>query len=251
MVSENLARELWNEPFAALGKRIRTGPESPWREVVGVVQDVPDNALSAPTPAIVYWPSMMTGFYLADDTRLQRAVTIVVRSARAGTAPFIKEIQDAVWSVNSSLPVASIRTMQEVYDASLARTSFTLVMLGIAASTALALGIVGLYGVLSYAVSQRRREIAIRLALGAQPRDVTRSFVRHGVVLTGVGIAVGLSAAVGVTHLMTSLLFEVRPLDLPTYAAVAVLLTVVAALASYLPARRASAVDPAEALAAE
>jgi ABC-type antimicrobial peptide transport system permease subunit len=141
--------------------------------------------------------------------------------------------------------------MQEIYDASLARTSFTLVMLAIAASTALGLGIVGLYGVLSYAVSQRRREIAIRLALGAQRRDVIRSVVRHGVALAAVGIVSGIGAALGVTRLMTSLLFGITPIDLPTYGVVAIVLTVVAALASYLPARRASGVDPAEALAAE
>jgi ABC-type antimicrobial peptide transport system permease subunit len=182
---------------------------------------------------------------------LQRSLTIVVRSPLAGTLAFTEQIQRAVWSVNASLPVASVRTMQDVYDKSLARTSFTLVMLGIAGAVALLLGVVGLYGVLSYVVSQRRREIAIRLALGAQRRALRRSFVAYGVALAGVGVAIGLVAAAGVTRLMASVLFDVRPLDLPTYAAVAMLLTLAAALASYLPARKASAVDPAEALAAE
>ena len=141
--------------------------------------------------------------------------------------------------------------MQDVLDASLARTSFTLVMLAIAGAVALVLGIVGLYGVLSYAVSQRQREIAIRLALGAQQHEVRRSFLRYGLGIACIGIAIGLGAAAGVTRLMSSLLFEVRPLDVPTYAAVALLLAIVAALASYLPARRASAVDPVEALASE
>jgi predicted permease len=253
LVSENLARELATDPSAVLGKRIRLGalPTTQWREVIGVVQDVPDNGLNVAPPAIVYWPTMMTGFFSADDRFLQRAVTVVLRSPRAGTPGFIREIQDAVWSVNPSLPVASVRTMQDVLDASLERTSFTLVMLAIASATALALGVIGLYGVLSYVVSQRRREIAIRLALGAQQGDVTRSFVRHGVVLASVGVAVGLGAAIGVTRLMTSLLFNVQPVDLPTYVIVAIALTVVAAVASYLPARRASGVDPAEALAME
>ncbi|HJR71553.1 MAG TPA: FtsX-like permease family protein, partial [Gammaproteobacteria bacterium] len=147
--------------------------------------------------------------------------------------------------------LANARTMQDVYDRSLGRTSFALVMLALAGAVALVLGVVGLYGVISYAVSQRRREIAIRLALGAQQGAVRRNFVRHGVALALIGIAVGAAAAVGVTRLMTSLLYEVRPVDAPTYFGVAVLLVLAAALASYLPARRASAVDPAEALAAE
>jgi ABC-type antimicrobial peptide transport system permease subunit len=124
-------------------------------------------------------------------------------------------------------------------------------MLAIAAATALGLGIVGLYGVLSYAVSQRRREITIRLALGARQRDVTLRFARHGVVLAAIGVAVGLGAAVGVTRLMSSLLFNVRAVDPLTYAAVALILVAVAALASYLPARRAAAIEPLETLTAE
>ena len=156
-----------------------------------------------------------------------------------------------MWSVSPSLPLANVRTMQDVYDRSLGRTSFALVMLALAGAVALVLGVVGLYGVISYAVSQRRREIAIRLALGAQQGAVRRKFVRHGVALALIGVVVGAAAAAGVTRLMTSLLYEVRPVDAPTYVGVAVLLVLAAALASYLSARRASAVDPAEALAAE
>jgi predicted permease len=251
IVSANLARELWSSAPAALGKRIRGGRGPAWREVIGVVQDVPDNGLGEPPPAIVYWPSMMENFYYFQSWTLARTLTFVVRSPLAGTQGLVEQIQHAVWSVNASLPIASVRTMQDVYDESLARTSFALVMLGIAGAVALVLGIVGLYGVIAYAVSQRRREIAIRLALGAQQRALRRRFVRHGVALACIGVALGLGAAAGVTRLMTALLFEVRPLDLPTYAAGALVLTLVAALASYLPARRASAVDPAEALAAE
>jgi ABC-type antimicrobial peptide transport system permease subunit len=156
-----------------------------------------------------------------------------------------------VWSVNPDLPIASVRTMQELYDRSLARTSFTLVMLVAAAGTALVLGVVGLYGVLAYVIAQRRREIAIRLALGSQQREVTRRFVQQGLALACAGIAVGLLAAFGVTRLMASLLFGVQPIDVPTYAAVAVSLAAVAALASWLPARRAARVDPAGVLQAE
>jgi ABC-type antimicrobial peptide transport system permease subunit len=160
-------------------------------------------------------------------------------------------MQQAVWSVNRDLPLASVRTMQEIYDESLARPSFTLVMLAAAAAAALVLGVVGLYGVLAYVIAQRRREIAIRLALGAQQREVTQRFVRYGLALAGVGIVLGLGAAIVVTRLMESLLFGVQPVDVLTYAAVGVSLTAVAAVASWLPARRASAVDPAESLAIE
>ncbi len=141
--------------------------------------------------------------------------------------------------------------MQTYYDRSLARTSFTLVMLAIAGAAALVLGVVGLYGVISYVVSQRRREIAIRLALGAQQRDVTRSFVRYGAGLAAVGVLIGLAGAASVTRFMGALLYGVGPLDPLTYAAVALALTAAAVLASWLPARRAAAVDPAEALTAE
>jgi putative ABC transport system permease protein len=153
--------------------------------------------------------------------------------------------------VNASLPVAAMRTMQDIYDRSLGRTSFTLVMLLAAAIAALVLGVVGLYGVLSYAVSTRRREIAIRFALGAKARDMQRRIVGEGVALAGIGIVIGLAGAAAVTRLMASLLYEVQAVDPLTYAAVAAGLIAVAALASYIPARRASGVNPAESLAAE
>jgi ABC-type antimicrobial peptide transport system permease subunit len=179
-----------------------------------------------------------------------RGITFVVRSDRTSTPGFLNRIQQAVWSVNPSLP-ASPRTMREVYDQSLARTSFTLVMLAIAASMALLLGVVGIYGVIAYVVSQRRREIAIRLALGAQQSAVTRTFVRYGAGLAAVGVLIGLGAAAAVTRFMTSILYGVGALDPLTYAGVALALGAAAVLASWLPARRAAAVDPAEALAAE
>jgi predicted permease len=255
MVSENLARELWGSPEAALGERIAPARASDegriWREVVGVVQDVRDVGLAESPPTIVYWPSMMRAFYSFQPVTVMRSMTFVVRSPLAGTEALVAQMQQAVWSVNRDLPLAAVRTMQEIYDQSLARTSFTLVMLAAAGGIALVLGVVGLYGVLAYVIAQRRREIAIRLALGSQQQEVTWRFVRYGVTLAVVGVGLGLGAAVTVTRLMESLLFEVQPVDALTYAAVAALLTAVAALASWLPARRASAVDPAEALAAE
>jgi predicted permease len=251
MVSENLARELWGTPSDALGKRFREFQGMAWQEVIGVVQDVRENGVNERAPEIVYWPSMMANLYGPGGLDTIRTVTFVIRSRRAGTEGFLNQVRQAVWSVNASLPLASVRTMQDVYSRSLARTSFTLVMLGIAGAMALLLGLIGIYGVISYAVSQRRREIGIRLALGAQPEELRRMFVRHGLELAVAGVAIGLAAAVALTGGMSSLLFGVSRLDPVTYAAMPVVLVAAAMLASYLPARRASAVDPVEALKAE
>jgi ABC-type antimicrobial peptide transport system permease subunit len=179
-----------------------------------------------------------------------RQVTFIVRSERTGTENFMNQVQHAVWSVNADLPV-SLRTMREVYDQSLEWTSFTLVMLAIAASMALLLGVVGIYGVISYAVSQRRREIGIRAALGAPRAQLRGMFVRHGLVLAGIGVVIGLGAAAGLTRLMSTLLYGVAPLDPVTYVAVPLLLVISTMLASYLPAWRATSVDPVEVLKVE
>jgi ABC-type antimicrobial peptide transport system permease subunit len=153
--------------------------------------------------------------------------------------------------VNSNLPLATVRTMQDIYGESMARTSFTLTMLAIAGTMALLLGIIGIYGVISYGVSQRTREIGIRLALGAQKGELKWMFVRSALLLTAVGVAIGVGTAAALTQLMKSLLFNISPLDPFTYITVPVILGLAAALASYLPARRAAAVDPVEALRAE
>jgi ABC-type antimicrobial peptide transport system permease subunit len=163
----------------------------------------------------------------------------------------LQELRQAIWSVNSNLPLANVRTLEAIYDRSLARTSFTLVLVAIAGIMAMLLGLVGIYGVISYSVSQRTREIGIRLALGAPLHDVTQMFVRHGLILSAIGALCGLVAAFALTRLMKSLLFDVSPADPLTYLAVAVTLVLAAMLASYLPARKATTVDPAEALRAE
>jgi len=250
IISESLAREWWGSPSAALGKRLRDY-SPPWFEVVGVVEDVHVNGVREKAPGIVYWPSMAPGILGPNTFDAVRGAAFAVRSDRAGTEAFVNEIQQAVWSVNASLPVAAVRTMQEIYSQSLARTSFTLVMLGIAGTMAFILGIIGIYGVISYAVSQRTREIGIRLALGEQQARLRWMFVRSGLVLTGIGVAVGVVAATGLMRLLKSLLFGVSPLDPFTYVSVPVVLAVSAMLASYLPARRAASVDPVEALRAE
>jgi ABC-type antimicrobial peptide transport system permease subunit len=163
----------------------------------------------------------------------------------------MKEVQQKVWSVDSDLPLADATTLGTMYTKSMARTSFTLVMLCVAGSMALLLGIVGIYGVISYAVSQRTREIGIRMALGAQRYELTRMFVRQGLWLTGVGVAFGLAAAFIAMRLMSSLLFNVSPKDPVTYLVTTASVFGIAWLACYLPSRRAAAVDPTLSLRAE
>jgi putative ABC transport system permease protein len=253
VISASLARELWGSPAAALGKRIReSAPEvpGPWREVIGVVQDIQEDALNRSPPTMVYWPVLTEQFW-GNEVSGVPAVAYAIRSERAGTETFVNEVREAVWAVNPDLPVFLVRTMQDLYAASLARTSFTLVILAIAGALALALGVVGVYGVLSYVISQRTREIGIRLALGEPPAAVQRRFVRHGLALAALGIAAGLGGAVLLTRLMASLLYGVDPLDAATYVAALGTLLVAAALASYLPARRATNVNPVETLRAE
>jgi predicted permease len=252
IVSANFARESWGAPSAAIGKRLRQFSSMPWQEVVGVAEDVHHNGVDEKAPAIVYWTSMLDNPYThTKSTDVARSVAFVVRSDRAGMESLIAQMQQAVWSVNASLPLASVRTMQEIYGDSLARTSFTLVMLGIAGSMALLLGLIGIYGVISYAVSQRTREIGIRLALGAQKMELKWMFVRSALVLTTVGVGIGMIAAAGLVQFMKSLLYGIHPLDPFSFTAIPLVLIVAAVVASYVPAHRAAAIDPVEALRAE
>jgi putative ABC transport system permease protein len=251
IVSENMARETWGGVSAALGKRVRIGTAGEWSEIVGVAADVYDDGVHQSAPRMLYWRGGVQNFRQAGVTMVSRSVIFAVRSDRAGTESFLKEIRSAVWSVNPNLPLAQVRTLDDAYRQSMSRTSFTLVMLAIAGSMALVLGIVGIYGVISYSISERIREIGIRLALGSQPSAVKLGFVGEGLLLTCVGLTVGAGAAVPLTRFMSSLLFGIRPLDAATYIAAMVFLLVAALLASYVPARRASSVDPVEALRAE
>jgi putative ABC transport system permease protein len=251
IVSENLAREWWGDPSAALGKRVRESSVAPWRDVVGVVQDVYDNGMQVKAPAFAYLPALMVRYLVFNHEYVTRGGALVIRSPRAGTEGLLKEVRQAIWSVNGKQPVSFVRTLGTLYDQSMAQTSFTLVVLAIAGGMALLLGIVGIYGVIAYVVSQRSREIGIRIALGAQRPKLLQVFVRQGVLLAGVGVALGLAVAAGLAHLMSSLLFGVTAFDPLTYAIVAVLLLLVSVLASYLPARRAMLIDPAVALRGE
>jgi len=250
MISENLARELWHDARGALGKRIREGMKDDWREIIGVTGDVRLDGPDQKAATVVYWPVLMSNFW-GDATNLQRGVTFVVRSDRSGSESFLKEAREAVWSVNREVPLARVRTMEEIYRGSMARSSFTLVMLAIAGGMALLLGIVGIYGVISYSVLQRTREIGIRLALGAPRTALQAMIVRHGLFVAGIGVVLGLAAAAGLTRFLVSLLFEISPVDPFTYAAVSAVLLAAAAAASYIPAHKASSINPVEALRTE
>ncbi len=250
IVSDNFAREYWHGAQNALGKRIRVATTDEWREIVGVVGDTHDDGVSQPATTAVYWPALM-GPFEGQGNRTQRNLTMVVRTSRAGSQTFMKEVQRAVWSVDGDLPLADVHTLGSLYTKSMARTSFTLIMLSVAGGMALLLGVVGIYGVISYAVSQRTREIGIRMALGAQRNAITGMFVRHGLLLTGIGIVCGLVASFATMRLMSSLLFNVSPVDPMTYATIPLGIAVIAWLACYLPSRRAATVDPVNALRAE
>jgi predicted permease len=250
LVSEHLARQTWGSPAAAIGKRVREGMKDDWRQVVGVVGDEYDDGLQKKPPEIVYWPILMDQFW-GDHPMVRRYQTVVIRTERAGTTALLSDLQRAIWSIAAESPLAEVRTQADIYRKSMVRISFTLVMLSIAGSMALILSLVGLYGVISYSVSQRRREIGIRMALGARQEQVSGMFVRQGFILAGVGILVGSLAALACTRLLQSLLFEVSTADPLTYALTMLALVAAAVLASYLPSRRATTIDPTEALRAE
>jgi predicted permease len=240
VLSENLAREYWPTPADALGKRVRTGGTT-WYEVIGVVGDERDDGLNQPATPIVYWP-------LVNDSYARLTLSYSVRSERVGAPGFLRELQQAVWSVNPDLPLANVQTLDQIRAESMAQTSFAMVMLAIAAAVALLLGTVGIYGVIAYIAAQRTREVGIRMALGAQTADVRRLFLRYGLLLTGAGITLGIGVALALTRVMSALLFGVGATDPATYALVSAALAATALFATWIPARRASRIDPMAAL---
>jgi predicted permease len=247
MLSETLAREYFKTPSASIGRRIRNTPSNPWREIVGVVADERDDGLAKPPTAIVYWPLALDDFWM-EKTFVQRNLAFAVRSGRLSSPGFMGELQRAVWSVNANLPIASVQSLEDIRAGSMAQTSFALTMLVIAASVALLLGVVGIYGVVAYIAAQRTREIGVRIALGAQASDIRTLFVSHGLKLVAAGVVLGVAGAMALTRLMSVLLFGVGPMDAPTYAAASAGLAAVALVATYLPARRAARLDPVVAL---
>jgi predicted permease len=247
VVTENFAREYWESPPEAIGNRVKASLDGDWQEIVGVVGNIHDDGVGEDATATLFWP-MLAENLVREEVRGPRTLGYAIRTQRINSPSLLGEVRQAVWSVNSNLPLANVQTLDEILDNSMARTTFTSIMLGIASGVSLLLGVVGIYGVVSYAVSQRTREIGIRMAIGAQQGDVRRLFIRHGLLLTSMGVALGIAAAMGLTRLMSALLFGVSPLDSLTYIAVAATLSCIAFLASYVPARRASSVDPVIAL---
>ena len=250
LISENFAREYWGTPENALGKHIRVANTDDWREIIGVAKDVYFDGVSQKPPTTVYWPVLMAKFE-GEPESVRGSVSFVIRSPRSGSAAFMNQVQQAVWSINGDLPLADPGTVGELYTKSMARTSFTLIMLCVAGGMALLLGIVGIYGVISYAVSQRTREIGIRMALGAQRDTLTAMFVRQGLLLAAIGAVFGVGAAFATMRFMASILFKVSPMDPLTYSLATVVVIAIAWIACYLPSRRAAQVNPVNALRAE
>jgi predicted permease len=243
IVDENMARTYW--PNAdPIGKRLKFGgpnSKNPWVTVVGVVGNVKHYALDTDSRVALYTPHLQSG---------AGSLAVVARTSTdpAGLAAAITREARAI---DPNLPIFDVKTMEQWRSESMARRRFAMLMLGLFAMVAMLLASVGVYGVLSYTVSQRTREIGVRVALGAQTRDVLQLVVRQGMSLAGIGVGMGLLAALGATRLMAGLLFGVRATDPLTFVAIALLLVIVALLACLLPARRATKVDPLVALRSE
>ena len=255
ILSESLAREYFESPQAAMGQRVAAQPNPPrWHEVVGVVANVRDDGIDQEPPLMVYWPQVTLAFWegsAPDQVQSWRYMGYAIRSGRVGTPDFLSDVREAIGSVNPNLPLRGVSPLPELMAQSIARTSFTMVLLATAAGVALILGLVGVYGVISYAVSQRRREMGMRLALGAEPKHVKGMVMGQGLIIFAVGATLGLGLAFALTRLMSGLLFGVEPVDPLTFTLVPVGLLGVALVASYIPARRAARVDVMAALRRE
>ena len=247
LITENLAHRHWGDPASAIGRRIRHAPDDPWREVIGVVGDVRDAGLRDEPPGVVYWPMAVDDF-LGFDSWVRRDMAYLVRTTVVPATAVLPQVREAVWEVNSDLPLAGVQTLDEVVRRDLAPTEFMMMLLAIAAGVALVLGAVGVYGVISYSVSQRTHEIGIRIALGATATDVKRLGLKHGLAIAAAGGAVGLLGAVALSETLSSLLYDVQPQDPISVVGMAALITCVVLLASYIPARRATRIQPMEAL---
>jgi putative ABC transport system permease protein len=256
VVTRTLARQYWpNE--SAIGKRLTQNmdlsegtisTDQTWQTIVGVVADVRTAAMNEDPIPVLYFPLIEAAH--EEDNRGPQTLAYVVKASGDPTA-LLPAIRRTLLAQDPNLPIADIMTMDAVVRNSMARTSFAMVLMGIAAIVALLLGTVGIYGVISYVVTQRTREMGIRLALGAEEGVVAGMVLKQGAILAGTGIAIGLLGAFGLTRLMEAMLFGVSATDPMTFVLVAAVLGGVAMLASYLPARRAARTDPVEALRAE
>ncbi len=250
IVNQVTAEHFWHDATgrAAIGKRFQTLPNGPWYRVVGVVGSVHDSSLQTPPAPTVYFPEVAT----ADTSfgQMVRIMGLVVRTA-GDPASIVRPVQSVVHELDPTLPLFDVKPMTEVVRSSLAQLSFTMLIIGVAATVTLLLGAIGLYGVIAYVATLRTRELGVRVALGATPGEIAGMVTRQGIALTIVGIVAGLALFALVARFIRSLLFGVAPGDPLTLVAVSLLLVAIAALASWIPARRASKVDPMIALRAE
>ncbi|MFL5613396.1 MAG: ABC transporter permease [Gemmatimonadaceae bacterium] len=259
VINEYMAKRYWPAE-SAIGKRVtleRPGANTTWMTVVGVVKNAVRSDWAAPPEEEIYVPWLQEGNYLTGMGGHVAYLTLVVRAAcgRQSTscdaARLVPSIRNAVWSFDRNIPVAEVRTMDEIVAIANARPRFTLVLLATFAGVALILATVGVYGVMTYAVSRRIHEIGVRLALGAEPRAVVQMVVREGMTVALAGAGAGILGALGVTRSMSSLLYGVGTRDPATFVGVAMVLVTTALFATYLPARKASRTDPLLALRAE
>jgi predicted lysophospholipase L1 biosynthesis ABC-type transport system permease subunit len=229
------------------------GPDAPWSTIVGVVGDVHDEALTKPVDEVMYQPTiglMQPQPGVPDTVIAENVMTLTIRTAGDPSAAF-PAVRNEIWALDRNLPLVNVQGLSSVVNSAMARTTFTLIMIGAAAGVALLLGAIGIYGVISYMVSLRTREIGVRMALGARADQVRRMVVRQGLVLAAIGAAIGLVGALGMSRLISSLLYGIAPYDPVTLGSVTLGLLVVAAVASWLPAMRAARIDPIEALRSE
>jgi len=246
VVSEALARHFWPEVASVVGRRLKAqGDSTEYWEVIGVAEDVRfENLVEEPAP-LIYLPLIAGLHHGTPEVALSFAVVL---HTNADPLSLIPSAGAALREVAPRLPMVEPRTVESIVRDAMSSTSFTVLLLGIASGIALILGTVGIYGVISYVVSRRSQEIGVRMALGAPSRLVLRQVVGHGMFLTGIGVAVGLVGSWGVSRVLVSLLFGVSSTDPLTYAGTTVALSLVALLASWIPARRAARIDPVQAL---
>ena len=251
LVNETIARNHWpNED--PIGKRIRLLDAPPaqattsFMTIVGVVASAKNRGLAAETRQEVYVPLRQHGASIA-GLGLRRGANLTVRT---GVDPLsvATSVKEKVWAVDRNVPIANVQTMEQVVQTGVVQQRFYTIMLGIFAFVALALGAVGIYGVISFSVGQRTKEIGIRMALGARGLDIVRLVIRNGLALTMIGVVLGIAGAVALTRVLATLLFEVSTTDPFTFASVAFVLVSSSLLACYIPARRATKVDPLVAL---
>jgi len=246
VVNRSFAQHWW-PAGNALGHRIRESPNDPWYEIVGIVGDTRFRSLEQPPSDEVYFPVLAGS---VDSMRSPHSMAITIRTSGNPTT-LTSVVRKTVWSVDPRLPITHMETLRSLVNGSMARTTFALVMLGIAAFVALLLGMVGIYGVISYMVGQRRREIGVRMALGAQPYEVRALMIKKGLKLAMIGAVVGLIGALALSRVVRTLLYGVSATDPITYGVVAAMILCMAVLASYVPSRRASMIDPLEVLRQE